>query len=391
MMNEKLLKVIRYSLWHTETAVADRSVYDEMVKHAIAILPATVLSSLSLPEKLFQEWESMIYQQIAYNANCRHVQKDLPVKVPFVILKGTSAAKYYPNPVLRTLGDIDIIPRREDFETAYEELLNAGYRIEKELGRETCFVKDGIMVELHRSFAKLNNPSYAEYLDDLIIENINPTHVLPDIVNGLVLLEHISQHLVRGLGLRQIIDWMMFVNKCLPEEQWEEFREMAKNIGLDTLAITLSRMCEIFLGLPRHAWCEGANEEICNMLMEYILSCGNFGNNRMTVQGLSENVLIYARNPVAFFKLLQSSGMERWKPTEKYFFIRPFAWVYQAGRYVKRGLSQKNSLKSLKAAFSESRKRKKMFDFLGVRQDSKGLTVYKDGVYIKEKTKLFRK
>ena len=391
MMNKELLRVIRYSLWHTETAVADRSIYEEMVKHAIVVLPAPVLSALSLPQELFWEWKKAIYQQITYNEQCHCIQLELPVTVPYVILKGTSAAKYYPNPELRTLGDIDIMPRREDFDTAYQELLNAGYRIEKKMERETGFVKDGIMVELHRSFAKLNNPSHAKYLDDLIVENINPTHELPDKINGLVLLEHISQHLVQGLGLRQIIDWLMFVDKCLPDEKWQEFGEMAKNIGLEPLAVTTTRMCELYLGLPERTWCVGADVELCSLLMEYVLNCGNFGSSRTTAQDMSENVLIHARNPVALFKLLQSSGMERWRATERFFFLRPFAWLYQAGRYVKKGLSQKNAVNALKTSFIESRKRKKMFDALGVRQDSKGLVVYKDGAYVKEKAKLFKK
>ena len=123
--------------------------------------------------------------------------------------------------------------------------------------RETGFIKNDIIVELHRSFAKLNNADHARYLDDLIITNINPTHELPDPVNGLVILEHISQHLVNGLGLRQIIDWMMFTDKCLPDEKWPEFREMAQKTGMEKLAVVVTRMCEIYLGLPCRNWSSG--------------------------------------------------------------------------------------------------------------------------------------
>ena len=87
------------------------------------------------------------------------------------------------------------------------------------------FFKNGVSVEIHRFFASLNDPNHAKLLDDQIIENINSSHVLPDKVNGLVLLEHISQHLESGLGLRQIIDWMMFVNQCLPDEYWPGYKE----------------------------------------------------------------------------------------------------------------------------------------------------------------------
>ena len=73
-----------------------------------------------------------------------------------------------------------------------------------------------------------------------------------------------------------------------------------------------------------------------------------------------------------------------WTAGKRYVFFRPFAWIYQAGRYIKRGLSQPNAFVELKTAYVESRKRRAMFDALGVRQDSKGLVIYKDGKYVKE-------
>ena len=95
-----------------------------------------------------------------------------------------------------------------------------------------------------------------------------------------MILEHISQHLENGLGLRQIIDWMMFVHKCLPDENWPEFQVLASNIGMETLAIVMTRMCELHLGLPERMWCKSADNELCGQLMDYILACGNFGEKK---------------------------------------------------------------------------------------------------------------
>lgn len=388
MIMAGVLDLIKRSLWGDGSGSADWQIFEEMKKHAISALPAGILSKLEMPEDLRQAWQREVYLQITYNTNYRAFQAALPVTVPYVILKGTAAAKYYPQPVLRVMGDIDIMPRREDFDMAYQVFLDQGYEIKKNYDRETGFVKDGIMVELHRSFAKLNDPAHAKYLDELIIANINPSHELPDDVNGLVLLEHISQHLAFGLGLRQIIDWMMFVNQCLPDEKWPAFRPMAMNIGLEKLAVVTTRMCEIYLGLPQRVWCAGADETICRQLMDYVLSCGNFGSERLTDRGTSENAFIYARNPAAAFRLLQKRGLVNWKAAKRFPFLRPFAWIYQAGRYLKRGLSQRDAVDELKAAYAESKKRRAMFDMLGVRQDSKGLVVYKNGRYIKERRNL---
>ena len=381
---KEVLNLIKRSLWKQGTVVIDENVYEEMKNHALLVLPAGVLSQLEMPEELRRTWKAEIYRQIAFNANCRRSQSEISLTVPYVLLKGTEAAKYYPNPQFRALGDIDIITRHDDFDTAYQYFLNQGYQIQKNYEREIAFYKDGVLVELHRSFAKLNDARFAEYLDNLIISNINPTHQLPDQINGLVLLEHISQHLVKGLGLRQIIDWMMYVDKCLSDDEWPGFRVLARNIGLETRAIVTTRMCELHLGLPERKWCESADKDICDQLMDYVIECGNFGNKRANDRGNTENVFIYARNPVALFNLLQKQGLKNWKAANDFPVLRPFAWCYQALRYLHKGLSQNNAERELREAFIEAKKRRAMFDALGVRQDSKGLVVYKDGKYVKE-------
>ena len=381
---ENTLNLIKQSLWKKGTAAVDENVYEEMGKHTLIALPAAILSKLEMPEELRRTWQAEIYRQIAYNVNYRRFQSDISITVPYVILKGTEAAKYYPYPRFRTMGDIDIITRQEDFDVAYQHFLNQGYQVQKNYEREICFIKDGILVELHRSFSKLNNAKFAEYLDNLIISNINPSHQLPDQINGLVLLEHISQHLVKGLGLRQIIDWMMFVDKCLPDDEWPEFRILAQNIGLEKLALVVTRMCEMYLGLPYRAWCQNADEALCRQLMEYVLMCGNFGAKRVDDKSYTENILVYSRNPIALFKLLQKKGLVKWRAAQRFPILRPLAWIYQFSHYLKRGLLQQDAFRALSDSYKESRKRIKLFDDLGVRQDSKGLVVYKNGKYVKE-------
>ena len=230
----------------------------------------------------------------------------------------------------------------------------------------------------------LNDVERTKYLDELIIDNINPSHVLPDPINGLVILEHIGQHLEEGLGLRQVLDWMMFANSCLSDEQWPEFRAMAAKTGLEKLAITTTRMCEMFLGLPKRQWCSETDDNLCEVLMEYILNCGNFGAKREYLGFRSEKLLSYMRTPRATFALLQKYGLYNWKATKKYPVLRPFAWIYQAVKYIKKTVSRQTTLKQLKSEISIAKERNYLFDALEVTQTSKGLVIYKDGEYVKE-------
>ncbi len=378
-----LFEIVKLSLWDRGKTNANECVFEEMMQQAIEALPADYLSLLNISTELGQRWKQVILRKLAFNAQYEYVQINLPITVPYVILKGTSAAKYYPHPEYRTMGDIDIMTRREDVDIAYQQLISNGYYHLKELNREISVAKSGMVIELHRRFASLNDPKQAKYLDDLIIEHINPSHILPDLVNGMVLLEHVSQHLEDGLGLRQIIDWMMFVDKCLPDEKWSEFYTMAKNIKLDNLAIVITKMCELYLGLPHREWCAKADRNLCCQLMNYILSSGDFGNKRTTDEAISTNVFAYMNSLRTMYNLLQKQGLANWNAAKKYKFLRPFAWVYQALRYVSRGLRREQAFSKINSEYLEAKKRNALFKALGVKMKSKGIAVLKEGTYVK--------
>ena len=387
--NESVFQLIRLSLWNTGTCRADASTYITMKQHALLALPAAVLSSVSVPDDLRQRWQTEIYQQLLDYQRYRHAEKTLPVTVPYAILKGSAAAQYYPHPEYRTMGDIDLMTRHEDYEAACSMLLEAGFfetTVPEPYGvtRHRAFQKGQTEVEVHAYFARLNDPAAAEYLDRLIIDSISPDHALPDFINGLVILAHISQHLEEGLGLRQVIDWMMFAERCLSDGHWPAFQPMAARIGLEKLAAAVTRMCEMYLGLPRHAWCSGTDEALCARLMNYILDCGNFGKTHSITSKASERVLSVSRSPAAFFTLLQRYGRFNWKACQRHAFLRPFAWLYQLCRYIRKGLSRKNTFRHLKSEAQTVRERDALFEALGAGQLSKGYAVYKEGRYMKD-------
>lgn len=383
-MTSGTFEVIKQTFWGNDIIEVGRETYNDLTNHAVVTLPASIISRIKTTTELRQQWNKSILMQVSFYAKYSYAESHLPITVPYTILKGTSAAQYYPHPEFRAMGDIDIITRREDFDQAYKDLLNNGYRVCKKLNREVSFAKDGIIVELHHYFASLNDINKSIYMDELILNNITPSHVLPDMINGLVLLEHIDQHLENGIGLRQIIDWMMFVNTCLPDEKWEEFKPHAQSVGLVTLAIVVTRMCEIYLGLPERKWCELGDEDLCKQLMDYIMACGNFGNIRADNISVTENVFYASTSARGLLSLLQKRGEVNWMGIRSHALFKPFAWLYQAFRYLFKGFRADSSLSDTLIEYKAAKQRDKMFKALGVKQASKGLVVYKNGKYIKQ-------
>ena len=79
------------------------------------------------------------------------------------------------------------------------------------------YVKGKIRIELHRRLGSVDETDnelitlFDRGIDDRRWKDIDGYKfpVLSDPLNGLVLIFHINHHLRSGLGLRQIIDWMM--------------------------------------------------------------------------------------------------------------------------------------------------------------------------------------
>lgn len=372
-----MLGLIRATLWYEKLSdhTVTRDEYEELKRHAIVAIPASAFSELTISPEIKDEWKKSLLQQISYYTQYKYEQTNLPISVPYVVLKGLAAAKYYNHPELRTMGDIDILIRREDYNTACTMLIENGYKeiteqSEEDIGRHRSFIKKNIIVEAHASFALLRDSKSQQILDDMLFQNINDTHYLPDMLNGLVLLCHINQHLAGGLGLRQIIDWMLFVDKCLPDDKWSEFQEIVGKVKLEKLAVTVTQMCITYLGLPIRKWCANADEILCNELMGYVLSCGNFGNKRIGESSKGEGFFAYVKSLGTFFRLLQMRGLFNWRAAKKHVWLRPFAWLYQLRRYLIKGLGRDEAFYKLRNEYTAAKKKNRLLDKLEVKRDS---------------------
>ncbi len=359
------INLIKKALWGTGELTANEGVFNDLMDHALVALPADLLPSMELPEELAARWKKAIVQQLMHYDRYRFRESLLPVSVPYVILKGSAAGRYYPRPEYRAMGDIDIMTRQEDFLTACEEFLADGYEETPIVeARHRQFMKDHILVEVHQSFAVPSGSEAAGKIDRMIVEHIDQTHYLPDLVNGLVLLEHIRYHLRGGLGLRQILDWMLFVHQCLPDEKWPEFRALADRPDLEVLAVTTTRMCELYLGLPEHEWCRDADSLTCRRLLASVLDSGNFSTKLGHDGYISARFFTSTRTLKGARRFLESRGEWHW--SEK-FGRKPLPFVgavYQLGRYFVLGLRRKGAFRKLLSEYRLGKERNALTDSL---------------------------
>lgn len=385
--NKLIFDLLQAALFQKEITLPENidwsQILQEMKLQTIAGLPYEWLCNKNvLDEKTKRQWNQTVVFQMTFWVKLMQEQEALiqlmnENNIDMVILKGAAAAIYYPRPDLRAMGDIDFLVHPQEFEKTYHILLEHGYELahpEGPINHHIVFKKHNIIFEFHNTLPTISKIKDGIQIQKLIINGLSHIEqryiehwqipMLPRLQNGLVLLLHIVQHLKSGLGLRQIVDWMEFVDKELNDEIWRtEFQPILQTIKLEKFAMTLTRICQIHLGLTTEniTWCHSINPSLCNELLKYFMEKGNFGRK---VKEKGVYVLSVDKNLLGFLKKLQHNGRINWKLTERYYILRPFAWIYQIGRYLKLGFHRKYPIRTFIKDLKKSRKRVQLFNEL---------------------------
>ena len=370
-----LLQLLRSSLWGQERFPFNpapdtdwQAVYTELchqtVQHLpvdllVAADPAHAMEYIQNAARNIQKWHYLMTQQ---QSICQMLSD---AGIPCAVLKGAASASFYPQPDHRCMGDIDLIVRPEDYDRALA-LFQSPWKVMEESHRHADLHKKNLTLELHRKFSAFRSEELCKILDDMILGGIDQGETcaierytfpaLPKKATGLVFLTHINSHMERGLGLRQMIDWMMYVDRELDDQFWQaEFQQAARQLGLEKLALTVTRMCQIYLGLREDiTWCREADEALCAQLLEHTFRQGNFGRKLPSDINMAVSVFSTAKNIPQFFRALQRRGMITWPAAQKHPILHPFAWLYQIFRYIRLGFQKSNPIRyALQALRSE--------------------------------------
>lgn len=348
---QALLELVKAALFGTEPSFPVDIDWDAVLQEA-KDQAVVALAAAAVPKEETAKWQTSVARNTANFLNLLNEQTKLirlfdAAGIPLVILKGFAAAMYYPAPLRRAMGDIDFLVPPEYFESARSLMDENGYVFNSNHGtdRDYSYSMRGVVLELHHRYSDEKwdiDPLILKSFSDISTRELfnHRFPVLPEMINGLVLLDHVRHHLQGGLGIRQIIDWMMFVHANLNDETWEtDFAQLARGAGLETLAVTMTSMCKRWFGLPDPiTWCDPADEATAQELLEAVFDYGNFGSKLTEEIQPAEYITISARR-MGMFRYLQARGEQNWTKSQEHPFLRRFAWLYQIFRYIKRGLS----------------------------------------------------
>lgn len=130
--------------------------------------------------------------------------------IPYFFMKGTELKGMYPNPEVRTMGDIDVFIKYSDLSRASKALENNGFKSEADDSEHNVvFYYDNIEIELH--FAMLDDADdkigfFKNPFDKAILVD-KSYYKLDNTFHLAFLITHFARHLLFGAGIRYMMDF----------------------------------------------------------------------------------------------------------------------------------------------------------------------------------------
>ena len=205
------------------------------------------------------------------------------------ILKGQGVAQLYPDPTLRTPGDIDIW-----LEGGSDKILQYVKQYIKELDpvyHHIDFpVAPGLDIEVHFTPSWMYSPirnkrlqkffsSNSERQYSNIIKTGEGQFYAPTLAfNRIYILLHIYRHLFQeGIGLRQMLDYYFVLDKGFTPEEKQECAETLNSLGLKEFAAAATYVLNKIFSLTPDKFIVQPDKRRGEFLLNEIMAAGNFG------------------------------------------------------------------------------------------------------------------
>ena len=328
MKTELFFQLLRYSIGASDIFPQEISPEDWVEMHDIArqqSLLGVVFygmgknAALQIDKPLLLKWYAISEQIRRANEKTNRVA----VKVcegfrqdgfKVCVLKGQGNTLNYPDPYIRTSGDIDVwvsplsfpqgrgVKRRSDKGrklSVDENVKEVLAFVRKQVGHtKMCYhhvdfkAVDGIEVEVHYRPSFMNNLIHNSRLQKWFEKKADEQFLyeveLPDgagmvcvptdAFNRIYQLTHINRHVINGgIGLRQIIDYYFVLKQGFTEEERGCDERLLRHLGLYKVASAMMWVLKEALGMEEKYLLVRPNEKLGSFLLDEIMLSGNFG------------------------------------------------------------------------------------------------------------------
>lgn len=288
--------------WKSIFQLADEQTVSALLLDGMNLLPSECIA-IPLGEKLKRIATMQRIEQI------NRLHRKVIVKIhqtlnsegiPIVFMKGQTTALRYPNPLHRTPGDIDFVVNPKDFKKTMEVLEKTG-KVDHNLVHEHHGMAwvDGVTLEPHYKVHNYQSPSTDHAMQEMFA-SVFPSElssadmdghavpVFPPTFESVFLISHMVNHVYEeGLGLRQVIDYAMFLSRCSDKIDWLQHHEYLHQMHMERAWRIFTCICGLYLGMPLPSQVEPfSHQEMvwAEKMMTDIMRVGNFGRGEYVSQ-----------------------------------------------------------------------------------------------------------
>lgn len=205
------------------------------------------------------------------------------------ILKGQGIAQLYPDPAMRTSGDVDIwleggtVKILQYVRRCFPNCMPTYHHVDFP-------VKKGLSIEIHFTPSWMYSPFRNRRLQKFIADNAGnqftntvetPAGTIPVPTlefNRIYILLHIYRHLFQeGIGLRQMLDYYFVLDKGFTAEERNRTVETLRSIGLLDFAAAAMYVLKERFGLEEEKLLTPPDARRGEFLLKEIMTAGNFG------------------------------------------------------------------------------------------------------------------
>lgn len=242
-----LFKETDEATWKSVVQYARKQSVPALIADGMGMLPSDLQPPRTIRLSLALAADKTEQLNLLLNNTLAKVSADyLAAGFPFILLKGQGNARYYPNPLHRNPGDLDLfLYRPGDYERANRWITALDYRLEEASRTHRSYDRDKVHIENHHNILYFELPKHnrllAQELGKIIrsqqFETITiadaAIKVFPADFNLLYIFMHLFHHFVYGgIGLRQICDWLLMLSALQGKIERRTFLIQAEQFGL---------------------------------------------------------------------------------------------------------------------------------------------------------------
>ncbi len=195
-------------------------------------------------------------------------------------LKGSVLKPLYPSEEMRSMGDIDVLVRMEQYDQIRRLMLSFGFREGVQSDHEYIWAKNQIHVELHKRLIPSYNKDYYAYYGEgwqLARPSGTPFRYEMSPEDTLVyLFTHYAKHYRdAGVGIRQALDLYVYRKTCLQMNE-SYIQGKMRLLQLDRFYENTLHMVEVWFG-------EATHTEASQLISNRLFAGGVFGDRESSL------------------------------------------------------------------------------------------------------------